>query len=136
MGTNIIAIYDRIERLDNLESRLATIEKLLKKLMILVKGEILEMAALDDAITALQAEVANDTTVIQSADTLINGIAAQITAAVNAALAAGATPAQLTALSTLTSTLVANDTSLANAVAANTPTAPVPVSPAAQLKKS
>lgn len=132
MGTNIIAIYDRIERLDNLESRLATIEKLLKKLMILVKGEILEMAALDDAITALQAEVANDTTVIQSADTLINGIAAQITAAVNAALAAGATPAQLTALSTLTSTLVANDTSLANAVAANTPS----VSPAAQLKKS
>lgn len=94
------------------------------------------MAALDDAITALQAEVANDTTVIQSADTLINGIAAQITAAVNAALAAGATPAQLTALSTLTSTLVANDTSLANAVAANTPVPPVPVSPAAQLKKS
>ena len=40
------------------------------------------MSELDDKITALQAEVTNDTTVIQSAVTLINGIAQRIADAV------------------------------------------------------
>ena len=42
---------------------------------------------LQDEITQLQADVAADTTVVNSAVTLINGIAAQIAAAVAAALA-------------------------------------------------
>lgn len=126
MATSLIKSLDRLERLDNVEERLNRIEKLLQKLLTFTQGEILEMAALDDAITALTAEVANDTNVISAADTLINGISAQITAAVNAALAAGATPAQLAALTAVTTTLTNNDASLAAAVAANTPAAAAP----------
>lgn len=82
------------------------------------------MAQLDDQITALTAQVQADTTVIGSAVKLINGIAAQIQAAVQAALAAGATAAQLKALNDLQTQLKTNDDSLAAAVAANTPPAP------------
>jgi|HubBroStandDraft_3_1064219.scaffolds.fasta_scaffold30695_7 hypothetical protein len=118
-----------------LNEEIREIKKLVKKLLVLTQGEILEMAALDDAITALQAEVSNDTNVISAADTLINGISAQITAAVNAALAAGATPAQLAALTAVTTTLAANDTSLAAAVAANTPVSTVgPTTPASAVQ--
>lgn len=85
--------------------------------------------ALPDLIASLTAEVSNDTTVMTSAITLINGISAQITAAVNAALAAGATPAQLQAITDAVAQLKANDAGLAGAVAANTPAAP-PVTPA------
>jgi len=53
--------------------------------------------------------------------TLINGISAQIAAAVAAAQAAGATPAQIASLTSLGSSLDASSASLAAAVAANTP---------------
>lgn len=79
-----------------------------------------KMAELDDKITALQSEVANDTTVIGSAVTLINGFSAQLAAAVAAAQAAGATPAQLQSLTDLGAVLKTNDDALAAAVAANT----------------
>ena len=82
------------------------------------------MAALDDKIAALQTEVANNTTVEKSALALINGFAAQLAAAVAAAQAAGATTAQLQAITDLQTTLASNDTELASAVAANTPAAP------------
>lgn len=65
-------------------------------------------------LSALQNEVANNTTVEASAITLIQGLAAQITAA-------GTDPAKLAAIVTQLST---NDTQLAAAVAANTPAAP------------
>lgn len=99
------------------------------------------MAQLDIDITALQAEVVNDTTVMGSAETLINGIAGQISAAVQAALAQGATPQQLAAVEAVTATLTANDGALAAAVAANTPGAPagnpsVPATVAAPAKTS
>jgi hypothetical protein len=84
------------------------------------------MAALDDDLTALQAQIATDATVEASAVTLIQGIAGQVAAATAAALAAGATPAQLATLTGLTTSLAANDTALAAAVAANTPAAPTP----------
>lgn len=88
-------------------------------------AQIIEtMAALDDKISALQTEVTNNTTVIGSAETLINGFAAQLAAAIAAALAAGATDAQLQSLTDLNTTLTANDTALAAAVAANTPPPP------------
>lgn len=80
-------------------------------------------------LDALIAQVTTDQTVIGSATTLINGIAAQITAAVNVALAGGATAAQLAPLTDLTTSLAASDASLAAAVAANTPTPPAPPSP-------
>lgn len=78
------------------------------------------MAALDDQITALTKEVANNTTVEASALTLISGLKAQLAAALAAAAAAGATPAQLASLTSLQTSLAANDTALAAAVGANT----------------
>ncbi len=80
------------------------------------------MAQLDDAISALQAEVTKNTTVEKSALALIQGIPALIDAAVTKALAAGATAAQLAAVTALSTSLKANDDELAAAVASNTPT--------------
>ncbi len=85
------------------------------------------MAALDDKIAALQAEVANNTTVEKSALALIQGFGAQLKAAVDAALAAGATDAQLASLTNLQTTIAANDAELANAVQQGTGTPPNPV---------
>jgi hypothetical protein len=91
------------------------------------KQEILKMAALDDQIAALTADVTAETTVNASAVTLINGIPALIQAAVNNALAAGATPAELTALTSLATQINQSSGSLAAAVTANTaPVAPAP----------
>lgn len=89
---------------------------------------VLVMAAsnINDAIAELQAAVAADTSAEQSALTLINGIPGMIQAAVEAALDAGATPTQLAAFDTLTSTISANGNALAAAVTANTPTSPTP----------
>lgn len=67
-------------------------------------------------LTALQASVANNTTVVQSALTLIQGFSAALAAA-------GTDPAALAALK---ASLDASDTALAAAVAANTPAAPTP----------
>ena len=69
------------------------------------------MSILDD----LTAQVAANKSVSQSALTLINGIAARITAA-------GVDPA---ALQALTDSLKADDDALSAAVVANTPAAPV-----------
>lgn len=89
------------------------------------------MAALDDAITALTAQVNANTTVIGSAKALISGFAAQLAAAVASAQAAGASPAQLAELTALQNTIEQNDNDLAAAVAANTPAA-TPSTPAVQ----
>lgn len=83
------------------------------------------MSALDDKITSLTAEVTRNTAVEGSALTLIQGFAGQLAAAIAAAQAAGATPAELQALTDLQTTLTANDDALAAAVAANTPAPPV-----------
>lgn len=83
---------------------------------------ILEKMEMDQTqqLTQLQADVANEDTVIGSAVTLINGIAARIDQA-------GGDPAALTALS---ADIKAQSAALAAAVAANTPPpapAPAPV---------
>lgn len=83
-----------------------------------------KMSALDDAITQLQTDVANLTTVDQSAVALINGFAAQLAAAVAAAQAAGATATQLQSLTDLHTAITAQDDALAAAVTANTPAPP------------
>lgn len=70
---------------------------------------------------ALNAEVTNLTSVVDSAVALINGIAAKIEAAV-AANDAG----DNTALSDLASSVRSQADALASAVAANTPTEPTP----------
>ena len=75
-------------------------------------------------LAELQAEVANDVTVMGSATTLINGIAARVQAAVDAALANGATREQLAPVSDEVATLNAGATALSAAVVTNTPPAP------------
>jgi len=81
------------------------------------------MSALDTALATLQSQVTSTETVDDSAIALINGIAAQIAAAVAKAVAAGATPAELQAVSDLGTSLKAKSDALAAAVAANTPAA-------------
>lgn len=86
-----------------------------------LKQEVTQMNAnfssLAEAIMGLQTDVANETTVITGAVTLINGIPALIAAAVAAAQAAGATPAQLQAFDDLSTTLESKAQELAAAVA-------------------
>lgn len=96
--------YGISERLSNLERGQDRIEQ---KLNFIIKNS-------SKMFENLQAEVANNTTVESSAIALIKGLAAQITAA-------GTDPA---ALAAIVSTLQANDTALAAAVAANTVAAP------------
>jgi len=79
---------------------------------------------LDDKISALQAAVAEETTVEQSAITLLNGLSEQLAAALQAAQNAGATPEQLASFDTLAGAISNNSTALAASVAANTPVAP------------
>lgn len=80
------------------------------------------VSVLTDKIAALQAEVTDNTSVITSAVTLINGIGAIVAAAVNDALAAGATPEVLASLDAVAVEINTASQSLADAVAANTPT--------------
>ena len=82
-----------------------------------------QMSKLDDQITALTAQVAANTDVENSALVLIQGFSARLDAAVASAQAAGATPAQLQALTDLGTAITASDDSLAAAVQANTPAA-------------
>jgi hypothetical protein len=83
-----------------------------------------KMSALDDAIAKLQQEVQQNTSVTDSAVTLINSIPTMINTAVQEALAAGATPQQLQAITDLATKLDAESTALGNAVTANTPAPP------------
>ncbi len=75
------------------------------------------MAAVLDA---LKAQVEKNTSVEASAVILINGIKDRIQAAVNAALANGATEAELAPITDEIAALGASATSLGDAVAANT----------------
>ena len=112
-----------------IRSQLDRIERLLNQLIL--QGAK-NMSQLDTAIAALTAQVAAETTVEQSAVTLINGIPALIASAVATATAAGATPVQLAAITALGTSIQTSSTSLASAVTANTqpaPPAPAPASP-------
>jgi hypothetical protein len=90
----------------------ARLDDILKQLGLVVNNQETMMAAIDD----LQAAVAAEDTVIDSAIALIQGIPALIAAA-------GVDPAKLAALQ---SDITAKSSSLAAAVAANTPAAPTP----------
>jgi UDP-N-acetylglucosamine enolpyruvyl transferase len=73
-------------------------------------------------IDALIAEVAADDSVFDSAVAFINGVPALIQAAVDKATAAGATPAQLAAVTGVATDLKAKAAAIQAAIAANTPT--------------
>jgi len=118
-------------QLDRMEAMLVDIRSLVRTTL----AQELQMANVLDpiatAIPALITAVTNETTVDQSAITLLNGLSAQI-----AALATNAAdPAQVSSiasqLSTLATTMQGNIGALAAAVTANTPAAPAPSTPAA-----
>lgn len=77
------------------------------------------MAVLDDLAAQVQATL----DVEDSAIVLLNGVAARIQAAVDAALAGGATAAQLAPVQDEVTALKAKTDALAAAVVANTPAA-------------
>jgi TolA-binding protein len=79
---------------------------------------------LDTEIGNLAANVAQLTTVDDSAVALLNGISQQLAAAIAAAQAGGATAAQLQSLNDLNAAVAAKSGDLAAAVTANTPAAP------------
>lgn len=85
----------------------------------LLQQEEGQMAQIDDEITQLTSDVAAERGAVDSAVTLINGFAAKLDAAVAAAHAAGATPAQLKAITDLSVSVVAQGVDLSAAVAAN-----------------
>lgn len=82
---------------------------------------------LDTVIAQLVADVTAQSGVIASNTTLLQGISAQLQAALAAAQAAGATAAQLAQLTALDQSIQANTTALVDAAAAN----PLPTPPAA-----
>lgn len=100
---------------DEDEGRLARIEDLLTAL---IKQGTDNMATMQEALDALSAEVARNTTVDESAIALINGLADQI--------AALAQEGNVQAILDLVTKLKADSDGLAAAVTANTPQEPGP----------
>lgn len=84
-------------------------------------------AILDSKLSALTDAVAAETSVTQSAVTLIGGLASQLEAAIEDAKNSGATDEQLAALDGLSAKISASSAALSDAVTANTPAAPAPV---------
>jgi hypothetical protein len=76
-----------------------------------------------ETLEKLRAEVERNKAVDQSAIALLNGIVARIEAAVAAALAGGATSAQVAEMKALATSLGEDTNALAAAVEANTPAA-------------
>ncbi len=103
-----------------LDPRLDQVLSVLRTLQL----EIRTMSAtMQTAIDALTAQVAAETTVNDSAIALINGFAARLQAAIDAATAAGASPVQTAALDALAASVQTNTNQLSDAVSANTPAA-------------
>lgn len=84
------------------------------------------MSQMDDELTQLTSDVTAMRGAVDSATALISGFQAAMAKAVADALAAGATPAQLQSLTDLDTSLNAEKTDLAAAVAANPAPAPAP----------
>lgn len=88
-------------------------------------------------LAQLQADVAAQSTVIASATTAFQGLAAQLASAEAAARSAGATDVQIASIAAVRQGLEANTAALATAIPANTPAAgqaatptPTPAAPA------
>ena len=99
-----------------LHSQLNRIERKLDRLLVLFQQENREMAI---DLTALTAEVANNTQVDTSIVQLVQNLAAQI-----AAIPPSSDPTTQAALTALVATLQSNDAAIAAAVTKNTPAAP------------
>lgn len=95
--------------------RIEGMDELLGLLRTLIAKEI----AMTKTLTDLQADVAAETTVNQSAVTLLQGLSAQIAALKNA----GTDPTTAAAIDALAAQVEGNTSSLSDAVTANTPAA-------------
>lgn len=93
---------------------LSLLHKVLNKENIIMS----DVSNLGSEIDALTAQVEASETVTSSAVTLIEGFAAQLQAAIDAATAAGATPEQIASLVALGDSLSTSTDALAAAVAA------------------
>lgn len=113
-------IHIHLDGLGELLAALAADRHLLREILHKLTSLETKMSQMDDDITALQASVAAENTVIDSAVTLIEGFSAQIQAAVDAALAAGATDAQLQSMTDLKTAVDTKAAALAAAVQAGT----------------
>lgn len=102
------------------------------KLDTIISNQIKEqvaMSKLDDEVGTLAADVTKQTSVEQSAITLLNSIGGLIAKAVQDAIAAGATPGQIASIRAVHDTVTTNTTELAAAVAANIQVPPGPPQP-------
>jgi hypothetical protein len=94
------------------------------KLDVIIRSLTVMSANVDQNFLNLQTQVQQTTDVEQSAITLLNGLAAQLAAAI-----AAANNGDSAALPTLQAQLQTSAAALAAAVAANTPAAPPPPAP-------
>ena len=101
----------------------ARIEGKLDQLLALENKEIKMASVLDDKIAQLVTDVAAEKTVEDGVVKILTGIPAMIQAAVDAALALGATAAQLKDLTDLSANVQANTAALAAAAATVPPAA-------------
>jgi DNA anti-recombination protein RmuC len=95
----VTLLEDIVGRLERVEKQMATSSN-----------------ALDAAIAQLTSQVSTLTTQSQAIVTYLQGVPALITAAVNAALAAGATPTELTEITNLSGQVQSDTTSMASAL--------------------
>ena len=95
-----------------------------RALLVQILQEIRSMSAtFDSEMAQLKADVAQQTTVIASATAAFQGLAAQLIAAEEAAITAGASADQIAGLTSVRQAMEANTAALSAAIPANTPAA-------------
>lgn len=98
------------------------IEERLDRIETLLKGIVKAMAAIDDAVNKVLADVTAETTEINSLETLAGGLQSLLAQAIAAAQSANPT-ADLTSLTQLSATLEAKTAEIHQAVLTNTASA-------------
>jgi hypothetical protein len=97
------------------------------KLLALIYRHVMELKQMSttekQVLADLQTEVQANTTVVGSVQALVQNLATQLAAAIQAAQNAGVSTEDLAAFQAVHDSLAANDTALANLVIANTPAA-------------
>lgn len=117
---------DIVRALNRIERGLHTLHHDTARIVALVTEGNAKMSDMDDRIAALTASSGRLTGLVESAISVINGINQMVKDAVDAALAAGATPAQLQAVTDVTTGLDQEGDKLAAAIPAGTPAASTP----------
>lgn len=120
-------MFDHSAQLDRIEAIAGNILRLCGYLPLLLKIDLKELKLMSDildATTALTAQVATETTVDQSAVTLLAGLTKIIGDLQTQVAQAADVPAALAAVKAASAAISTNQAALAAAVTANTPAAP------------